>query len=570
MRRKTLLTDALRRCSTHFLGAALFSMGVNVLFLAPTIYLTQISDRVMSSGSRDTLLFLTIAYTVATLALAALDYVRSEVLIRAGLRLDRHLAVPVMELMLEHSNVIGNSNQQRDEVLRALDNFRGFITGSGIHALFDLPWLPIYVLALFVVHPMVGMVSTAFMLAQTLVTLGTEKLMERPINLSQAARSRSYGLADAALRNSEVIAAMGMTRAVLAPWQRDRRIMMDNHAIASDRNALMTSTGKFLRLLAQGLIVAVGCYFVLERSITAGAMFAGMLLVGRASQPLDQILGTWKMFVGARESYARLTKFLLEPPPRETSVVLPRPTGAIIVDDAGYRQPNTRKPVFANLSFKLAPGTCLGVIGPSGSGKSTLARLLVGVHRPSMGVVRLDGADIFTWDRDDFGRYVGYLPQDIELFAGSVAKNITRLQPIGDPEAVLAAARLAGAHDMIIKLANGYETFVGDSGAILSGGQRQLVGLARAVYGNPRFVVLDEPNSNLDSPGEASLGQCLDQLKANGTTVVLISHRPSILEKVDEVLYLNGTDQMRFFSRDEFFAMTGKPNTLPATFSGQR
>jgi ATP-binding cassette, subfamily C, bacterial len=544
-------------------------MGVNLLFLSPTVYMMQISDRVMASGSRETLFFLTIAYAVAILTLAGLDYVRSEVLIRAGLRMDRQLAGPMMGLMLEHANRPGRGGNQRDEVLRALDTFRSFVTGSGIHAMFDLPWLPIYIFALFVVHPMVGVLSTVFMALQTLVTLGTEWLMDRPLNLSQKARGSSYGLADAALRNAEVIAGMGMKQAILAPWLRDRQVMMDYHAIASDRNALMTSVGKFLRLFVQGLVVAVGNYYVLEKAMTPGAMFAGMLLVGRASQPLDQILGTWKMTVGARDAYRRINAFFEAPSPRDTLVVLPDPTGLIILEDVGYTPPNGQRAIFSNITFTLEPGTCIGVIGPSAAGKSTLARLLVGVHRPTSGIIRLDGAEIFTWDRTDFGRYVGYLPQDIELFGGTVAQNITRFQDVV-PEAVIRAARRAGAHNMIIKLPNGYETPVGDAGAILSGGQRQLVGLARAVYGNPCFVVLDEPNSNLDTDGEVALCQCLASLKQSRTTVVMISHRPGILENVDQILYMSGGDLVRVFSRDEFFSKLGQAGNISTLVAAAR
>jgi len=565
MRKITLLSDALRQCTTHFVSAAAFSMGVNLLFLSPTVYMMQISDRVMSSGSKETLVFLTLAYLLATMTLGGLDYVRSEVLIRAGLRLDRLLAEQIMGLMLEHANAGGRGGRQRDEMLRALDDFRGFLTGSGIHALFDVPWMPIYILALFFVHPVICIVSTAFMALQTVVTLGTERLMKGPITASLSARANSYGLADAALRNAEVVAGMGMAEAITEPWLRDRRVMMDAHAIASGRNAFMTAVGRFLRLFVQGLIVAIGAYYALDRSISPGAMFAGMLLIGRASQPLDQILGAWKGIVGARQSYAKLKSFLMAPSPRETSMVLPHPIGIVSVEDLAYAPPRAQAAVFSGLNFTLMPGTCLGVIGPSGAGKSCLSRLMVGVHRPSRGVARLDGADIFTWDRADFGRRVGYLPQDIELFGGTVAQNITRFRPI-EPQEVIGAAKLAGAHEMIIKLPNGYETFVGDAGAILSGGQRQLIGLARAVFGNPCFVVLDEPNSNLDTDGEGSLAQCLQALKMAKTTVIMISHRPRILEQVDQVLYMMG-GQSRIYSREEFFSRSGPGGNLPS-FAG--
>ncbi|CAK0764506.1 Alkaline protease secretion ATP-binding protein AprD [Azospirillaceae bacterium] len=564
-----IMHTVMASCASYFVSACVFSIAINILYLAPTIYMMQVSDRVLPSGSKETLLLLTLAYVLSMSTLVALDIVRSMVLTRAGLRIDRMLSVRLMSILMERANQQKNSSQKRDDALRSLDRFRQFITGTGVHAVFDVPWMPIYMGILFLVHPMLGYVALMFMGVQVFITVLTDKITQRRLMLSGMAYQKSAQLADAALRNAEVVIGMGMIESILGPWYEFRRTMLAHQVVASDRNAILTCISKGLRFLVQSLMVALGTYLAIDHLITAGAMFASMLLIGRATQPLDQILGVWKYLIDARAAYRNLNEILLERPFRQTSAVLPRPTGIVHVDRVFYAPPQSTKAILSGLNFTMEPGSCYGLIGPTASGKSTLARLMVGVHAANQGVVRLDGADVYTWERRDFGRYVGYLPQDVELFAGSVAQNISRFLDEENfenlSEAIIEASTKAGAHDMILRLPKGYETAIGEQGAILSGGQRQQIGLARAVFGKPCFVVLDEPNSNLDSDGEIALGRCLQHLKVSKTSVVIISHRPGILNFVDRVVYLDGGQIRNIMERDEFFAKMGKPNTSVAT-----
>jgi PrtD family type I secretion system ABC transporter len=553
------MRDVLLGCRGYFVSTGVFSLFINLLYLAPTVYMYQVSDRVMTSGSIETLAFLTLGYVVALATIAALEVVRARVLVRAGLRIDRLVTERLMPILFERANLLSaNDNRLRDQPLRALDGFRQFATGSGVLALFDLPWLPIYLVTLFLLHFSFGMLSLVFMVLQLLLTVLTELFTSTLMAQSERARVRSYGMADTALRNAEVVMGMGMAEGVLGPWSHDRRTMLHKHALASDRNALLSTLGRFLRLLVQALIVGLGAYLAIQREVSPGTMFAAMLLIGRATQPLDQVVAAWKSILATRQSFRTLRQLLAEPSPRQTAEVVPVPVGTLTVEQLAYVPPGARQPVLAGVSLHLTAGGALGVIGPSAAGKSTFARLLVGVHRPTDGAVRLDGANVYTWERTDFGRHVGYLPQDIELFAGSVSQNISRFRPCA-PEDIINAARLAGAHEMILNLARGYETPIGEAGVMLSGGQRQMIGLARAVFGNPRLVVLDEPNSNLDSDGEMALSRCLQFLKQTGVTVVLISHRPAVLQQVDDILYLHAGRPRALIPRAEFLAQMRRP-----------
>jgi PrtD family type I secretion system ABC transporter len=547
-RHRAVMAGIMRSCSAYFLSAGLFSFAINMLLLAPTVFMLQVSDRVLTTGNKETLVLLFLIYVVAIAVQSALDYLRSKVLIRAGLRIDRRLSLRIMAILFERATRA--RVRDRSEPIRALDGFRQFITGSGIHALFDLPWMIIYLGILFIIHPALGGVSVLFMIFQIMITVATEVLTNGRIIQSGEARTRSYTLAEAALRNAEVVLGMGMIRGILSPWMANRREMLNHHAIASDRNAALTALSRMLRLMVQSLLLGIGAYLAIDRDITPGEMFAGMLLIGRATQPLDQILSVWRNMIGAREAYRSLDMVLSSPPPRDTVTVLPKPTGRLMVDRLVYTPMGSNRQILSGVGFEIEPGTCLGVIGPTAAGKSTLVRLLVGVFPPTDGIVRLDGADVFSWDRDDFGRYVGYLPQDVELFAGTVAQNIARFTD-ADSDDIIAAAQLSGAHDMILKLPQGYETPIGEDGSTLSGGQRQQVALARAVFGNPCLVVLDEPNANLDTEGDASLTRCLANLKARNATVVIVSHRLNVLQSVDKVLYMQAGQVRQLMTREE-------------------
>lgn len=524
----------LRTCRSYFATAAMFSLAINLLYLAGPLYMLQVYDRVISSASEVTLVMLTIALLLAFLALAGLDTVRARVLTRASIRLDQKIAARIMTAIIDRSASFGGA---RSQLLRDFDTFRQFITGMGIHAIFDLPWAPIYIGVIFVLHPALGAFALGCSVLLILMAFLNEWIVKPPLTESSEAASRNYNFTEMSLRNTEVVRAMGMTGGLLKRWSRDRNRMLERQVVASDRAATMQSAIRFLRLSMQSLILGLGAYLVIERLATVGAMFAASILLGRALQPVEQIVGSWRNLVSARASYLRVRELLSANPSRETGLLLPRPEGCLSVEALTYVPPLSSKPILRGVAFRIEPGEVLGIIGPSGAGKSTLARHIVGVLKPSAGAVRLDGSDVSVWGRSSLGEHLGYLPQDIELFADTVASNISRFQD-GDDREVILAAQMAGVHDMILRLPDGYDTQVGEGGAVLSGGYRQRVGLARAVYGNPSLIVLDEPSSNLDAEGDAALTDCIMQLKKRGTTVVIISHRPSTIGVVDKILVL--------------------------------
>jgi PrtD family type I secretion system ABC transporter len=528
----------------------MFSLAINLLYLAGPLYMLQVYDRVISSASEVTLVMLTIALLIAFLALAGLDAVRARVLTRASIRLDQKIAARVMTAIIDRSANFGGA---RSQLLRDFDTFRQFITGMGIHAMFDLPWAPIYIAVIFVLHPALGAFALGCSILLVLMALLNEWIVKPPLTESSEAASRNYSFTEMSLRNTEVVRAMGMTEGLLRRWGRDRNRMLERQVAASDRAATMQSIIRFLRLSMQSLILGLGAYLVIERVATVGAMFAASILLGRALQPVEQIVGSWRNLVSARAAFLRVRELLAANPPRETGLSLPRPDGRLSVEALTFVPPLSNKPILRGVAFGIEPGEVLGVIGPSGAGKSTLARHIVGALTPSAGAVRLDGSDVSVWARTSLGRHLGYLPQDIELFADTIAANITRFQEGEDREAILAA-QMAGVHDMIVRLPNGYDTQVGEGGAILSGGYRQRIGLARAVYGSPSLVVLDEPSSNLDADGDAALTDCIMQLKQRGTTVVIISHRPSTIGVVDKILLLKDGVAEMFGPRAEIMS----------------
>ena len=528
------LPRLLAQCRGYFVTAAIFSLGINLLYLAGPLYMLQVYDRVISSASEVTLVMLTIALLMAFIALAGLDVVRARVLTRASIRLDQKIAARVVAAIIERPASISGA---RSQLLRDFDAFRQFVTGMGIHAIFDLPWAPIYIAVIFVLHPALGAFALGCAILLIVMALINEWVVRRPITESNEAASRNYSFTEMSLRNTEVVRAMGMTDGLLKRWGRDRIRMIERQVVASDRAATMQSIIRFLRLSMQSIILGLGAYLVIERLATIGTMFAASILLGRALQPVEQIVGSWRNLVSARAAFLRVRELLAASPPREAGLSLPRPKGRLSVESLTFVPPLSSKPILRSVVFGIEPGEVLGIIGPSGAGKSTLARHIVGVLSPTAGAVRLDGADVAYWAGTSSGQHLGYLPQDIELFADTVAANISRFQEGRDDEAILAA-RMAGVHDMILRLPAGYDTQVGDGGTTLSGGLRQRLGLARAVYGDPGLVVLDEPSSNLDVEGDAALADCIVQLKQRGTTVVIISHRPSTLGVVDKILVL--------------------------------
>lgn len=554
------LRQLLQACKGYFATAAMFSLAINLLYLAGPLYMMQVYDRVISSASQITLLMLTMVLLLGYAALAGLDAVRARVLTRASVRLDHQMAPRVMIAVIDRTARGGST---RSQLLRDFDTFRQFITGAGVHAVFDLPWAPIYILVIFALHPLLGAFALACCIVLVLLALINELAVKSPLSEANEAASRNYIFTEMSLRNTEVVRAMGMTAGLLRRWGRDRIRMIERQVTASDRASTMQSLIRFSRLSMQSLILGVGAYLVIERLTTAGAMFAASILLGRALQPIEQIVGSWRGLISARGAFVRLRELLTAHPPRESGLTLPRPDGQLSVEGLSFAAPGTSKAILRGVAFRIEPGEVLGIIGPSGAGKSTLARHLVGVQSPSAGAARLDGSEISAWIRSSLGQHLGYLPQDVELFADSVAANIGRFND-GDDNAIIAAARLAGVHDMIVRLPEGYDTQVGEGGAILSGGYRQRIGLARAVYGDPSLVVLDEPSSNLDADGDAALAHCVLQLKQRGTTVVLISHRPATIGVCDKILVLREGVVEMFGPRNEILSRLTRPVAVPS------
>jgi PrtD family type I secretion system ABC transporter len=548
------LGDVLQACRRYFLIALIFSLAINLLYLASPLYMLQVYDRVVSSASEVTLVMLTILLLLTLATLAAIDSVRARLLTRASLRLDRLLASRIVAATME---VAARGVGVRSQPLRDFDTFRQFITGSGIHAIFDMPWTPIYLGVIFILHPLLGSFALGSAVVLVLMAFLNEHLTKGPLAGANEAAIRNYAFTDMSLRNAEVVQAMGMMPGLLQRWGRDRNQVLARQNLASDRAATTSSVIRFLRLAMQSIILGLGAYLVIERVTTVGAMFAASILLGRALQPVEQIVGQWRNLTSARGAYRRVKDLLAANPQREATLTLPRPTGRLSVEGLSYAVPGTNRPILRNVTFRIDPGEVLGIIGPSGAGKSTLARHIVGILAPTAGVVRLDGADVSTWPRQSLGAYLGYLPQDIELFADTVATNISRFR--NDDEGVIKAAQMAGVHDMILRLPGGYETQIGDGGAVLSGGYRQRIGLARACYDNPSLVVLDEPSSNLDSDGDAALVRCIAELKKSGATVVLISHRPNTLGAVDKILLLRDGAVEMFGPRDEVIGRLSRP-----------
>jgi PrtD family type I secretion system ABC transporter len=549
-------------CRRYFLTALIFSLAINLLYLAAPLYMLQVYDRVISSASHVTLAMLTIVLLFALVALAGLDFVRARVLTRASMRLDRQMAARVLTATVESS---AKGATPTSQTLRDFDTFRQFVTGAGIHAIFDLPWAPIYIFVIFLLHPLLG----AFALGSAIILIALAVLgqwrVRGPLGEANVQAARNYAFTDMSLRNSEVVRAMGMMPGLLQRWDRDRSQALERQVVASDRAANNASIVRFLRLSMQSLILGLGAYLVIDRLATVGVMFAASILLGRALQPVEQMVGGWRNMLSARGAFHRLKALLLNYPVADPTLALPQPAGRLSVEGLSYGIPGSQSPILRGVSFRLEAGEILGVIGPSGAGKSTLARQIVGVLAPSTGAVRLDGADVSTWPREALGRHLGYLPQDIELFADTVAANIGRFRVEDDDNDVIEAAKLAGVHEAILRLPKGYETNVGDGGAVLSGGIRQRIGLARAVYGSPSFVVLDEPSSNLDTDGDASLLRCITELKRRGTTVVVISHRPNTLGVADKLLVMRDGMVELFGPRNEVIGKLTKLTSVKPT-----
>jgi ATP-binding cassette subfamily C exporter for protease/lipase len=537
-----------------FWSVGSFSLAVNLLMLMPTIYMLQIYDRVLSSRNEFTLLMLTIIMVGVYALEALLELIRSGVLIRAASALELRLGKRVFDAAFAAYLKTGSGNP--GQPLADLGTLRQFFAGKGLLVFFDAPWTPLFVVAIFLLHPWLGLFALVSVLLLATLVYVTERLTTSRL---AEANALAQGAADDAanhLRNAEVIAAMGMLANFRRRWQSRQAAGLKLQADAGERNAWMGSAGKFLRLLTQSGILGVGALLVLENRLTPGGMIAASILLGRALSPIDMAIGTWRSTILARSSYLRLSELLKAIPPPAAAVSLPRPEGLVVAENLVLSPPSGGTPVIRGVSFGASPGMLVAVVGPSASGKSSLARGLVGVWHAVSGTMRLDHADVAQWDTSELGPWIGYLPQDVELFTGTVADNIARFGLL-DSEKVVQAARRARAHEMILRLPQGYETPVGESGAKLSGGQRQRIGLARALYGDPALVVLDEPNANLDEVGDAALLDALQQLKREKRTTFVMTHRKSILQIADAVMVLED-GRIKAYGKN----MAGKPELV--------
>lgn len=519
-----------------------FSAITNLLMLAPSLYMLQVYDRVLTSRNETTLWMLTIMMLGAYLLISALELVRTFVLVRVGAHFDMQLNQRIYSATFQQN--LKQSGHNAGQALQDLTNLRQFITGSALFAFLDAPWFPIYLAVIFVFKPVLGV----FALGGTVVLLAlayvNERITHAPLAQANAMALAASNLATNNLRNAEVIESMGMLPNLMKRWFGLHAKFLQVQAEASEKAGVVNAMTKFVQVSLQSLVLGLGALLVLENEISGGMMIAASILVGRTLAPVQQVIGVWKSWSGTRSAWERLNKLLEANPVREQGMSLPQPLGALAVEGVTAVPPGAQVPVIRNLSFAIAPGDVLGIIGPSGSGKSTLARLLVGIWPAAAGKVRLDGADIYQWAKEELGPHLGYLPQSIELFGGTVSENIARFGDI-DAAQVVRAATSAGVHDLILRLPNGYDTVLGDGGAGLSGGQKQRLGLARALYGDPSLVVLDEPNSNLDDVGEMALAEAVRELRTRGKTVVLITHRTSLIGVTTKLLLLrDGSSQL--------------------------
>lgn len=548
---KNEIQQVLQTFKRTFYTVGTFSAISNLLMLVPSLYMLQVYDRVLGSRNELTLLMLTLIMLAAYIAMSALDMVRSFVLVRVGARFDMELNRRIYSAAFEQNlkRVGGNAGQ----ALHDLTNIRQFLTGNALFAFFDAPWFPVYLIVIFVFEPTLGLFALAGTVLLVILAFVNEAVSRKPLAEANTMSIASGNLATNNLRNAEVIESMGMLPNLMGRWYKLHGRFLHLQAEASEKAGLVGAVTKFVQVSLQSLVLGFGALLVLDNKITAGMMIAASILMGRALAPVQQVIGVWKNFASTRSAYERLTKLLEDNPARPAGMPLPKPTGTLTIEGVSAAPPGVKHALLKNLNFGIVPGDVLGVIGPSGSGKSTLARLLVGIWPSAIGTVRLDGADIFHWNKAELGPYIGYLPQSIELFGGTIAENIARFGEI-DAEKVVAAAKSAGVHDMILHMPEGYDTKLGDGGAGLSGGQRQRLGLARAMYGNPSLIVLDEPNSNLDDVGEHALLQAINNLRAQKKTIVLITHRTSAIGITNKLLLLRDGVAEMFGPTDQVLA----------------
>lgn len=569
---KDEITDVIRARSKVFWTIGLFTAFINLLMLVPSIYMLQVYDRVLPSSNEMTLLMLTLITLGMFAMMGGLEYIRSQVVIRIGSQFDMCLNQRVYTASYESN--LKNGSTDAGQMLNDLATIRQFLTGNALFAFFDAPWFPVYLGVIFLFSPYLGLLALFGAIILIMLAVLNQWLSQAPLAEASHLSLRSANLASTNLRNAEVIEALGMLPALRRRWFNLHQRFLNFQRIASERSAAITALTKTVRMALQSLILGLGGWLAIEGNITPGMMIAGSILMGRALSPIEQLIQAWKSWSAARLSWQRLDKLLKAQPERKSGMSLPQPEGVLLMEKVSAMPPNKTRVlqtsqngsssnnqyVLQDINLALNAGEVLGVIGPSASGKSTLARLLVGIWPAQEGVVRLDDADIYQWNKDELGASIGYLPQDIELFGGTIAENIARFNDV-EPEKVIEAAKKAGVHELVLNLEQGYDTVIGAGGMGLSGGQKQRIGLARALYGNPSLVVLDEPNSNLDDIGEKALSHAIAQLREQGKTVVVITHRPSLLSQTTQILLLVQGKMKMFGPSQQVMAALSQPSS---------
>ncbi|QND75596.1 type I secretion system permease/ATPase [Tardiphaga robiniae] len=534
---RTELGDALRACRGAFLGVGLMSCMINILYLTGSFFMLEVYDRVLPSRSVPTLVGLIILAGGLYVAQGILDLLRGRILVRIGSSLDEALSPRVFQTVVRLPLIAGGRNEGL-QPLRDLDNVRSFLSGMGPSALFDLPWLPLYLAICFAFHPMIGVTALVGAILLVGLTILTEIMTREPAREANGLAARRSGIASASRRNAEVVVAMGMAGRLTQRWREANETYLAGNQRTSDVAGGLGAIAKVMRMILQSAVLGVGAYLVINQEATAGIIIAGSILSARALAPVDLAIAHWKGFVTARQSWHRLNGLLYALPDQAAVTQLQNPSQKLTIEGVSIAPPGEQKITVSDITFALVAGNGLGIIGPSGSGKSSLLRALVGVWKPARGHVRLDAAALDQWAPDDLGRHIGYLPQDVELFAGSIADNICRFDPDAKDDDIITAARQAGVHDLIVGMREGYDTQVGDHGGVLSAGQAQRIALARALYGDPFLIVLDEPNSNLDTEGDEALTKAVRAARTRGAIVIVVAHRPIGIEGVDMLLVL--------------------------------
>ena len=543
------LSKVITASRTAFVSVGGFSFVINMLMLTGPLFMLQVYDRVLTSRSIPTLVALVLLVVALYGFMGILEFVRQRILIRIGHRFDTDVGLLALHryIMLP---IKAGPKANAIQPIRDLESIRSFFSGQGIIAMFDMPWAPIYLLVVYLFHPWLGALALAGAVVLFILTLLADYFTRGPMKDAGQMQAERTRLAEAGRRNAEVLRGMGMSNAYGRIWNNINEKFVETTASAADRAGIFSTSTKVLRLLLQSMMLAVGAYLAVQEEITPGIMIAGSIIMARALQPIEQAVGQWRGFVAARQAWARLKQTLsveVEPEPME----LPRPQHNLIADHVTIVPPGSQKPVVTDISFKMDAGGGLGIIGPMGSGKSTMARALVGIWTPARGAIKLDGAPLDQWAPEILGGYIGYLPQDVELFDGTLEANIGRFDEERTPEKVLAASQLAGVHDLVLSLPEGYDTRIGEGGAMLSGGQRQRIGLARALYNDPFIVVLDEPNSNLDGDGDVALKDAILATRSRGAIVIVIAHRPGAIAALDTLLMMDGGKMTAFGPKDE-------------------